>query len=515
MKTMNIFISLAMLSVLVLKIDAQDVEPGEAAAISTGVLLGTQAIQALSTNSKLTVVVERYKDTHPIPGLDEDEALKLPVEERRTPPFRLGKAAAVRRLMDAEAGGFSLAAASTTQSNLAPEMKRIIGIGAAAKKQADRFRNKSGYADLVADYDAIVGAVNSVGQLWNRYDSHISRLEGQTVVTSADIQSAKKELNDLRKKLESMDQLRFGSSTLGYFKMRIRAIYNGEISATPGLTVDLSALDEAVKRAKAETTYAEQVADILVAMASVNAAIKAQASYDAATHDPYFDDLDRIVEDEFLSPIIPSDLQAGTGVLTVEEALRLSPKENIFGLADAVVAAINVIYSSVLSTPNLGPLKSEMTQGLLAQNAQLDEVLETRRNRDRWELMNVVKSKGRLGDHSAIVYLDNAVTPVLKEAEFNPSEFIEATGLMYERAFALTSGLFGLPDGETTAGLNLYEVRRRIHKAGSNERSLVSEIVAAADELTKLDAEVTDDSATPAQVKARLSELGAAIKALE
>src|SRR5207248_5661720 len=74
--------------------------------------------------------------------------------------------------------------------------------------------------------------------------------------------------------------------------------------------------------------------------------------------------------------------------------------------------------------------------------------------------------------HDAVIYLENAATPILKSSKFDPSKFIQAYGDMYRLAFYAAADALGLPppkgaDSGVGGGTTAFADDQRVKDAES------------------------------------------------
>lgn len=158
--------------------------------------------------------------------------------------------------------------------------------------------------------------------------------------------------------------------------------------------------------------------------------------------------------------------------LTKRGDFNLSWSEELNGIqrvAGIPIEIASLSFTGVSISANFGPIANEVVQGLFTENDFIDRIVT---DKTRWTRFNYAYSSGGAGDHNAIVYMDNMLTPIMKSARFDPSQFIAANAQIYERAAEVLSDVVGVPlakDAAATDGglesLNLLGLKSRKQKA--------------------------------------------------
>jgi len=135
------------------------------------------------------------------------------------------------------------------------------------------------------------------------------------------------------------------------------------------------------------------------------------------------------------------------GTTISQKLARISPVEST---GDAL-ADIRLSYPALSASFNLGPVTNEAIQQLFSKGDIVGASLKNDHwwgrlwNYENWERVNHAKSRAGTGNHNSIIYMENMLTPVLKSSSFDPSEFIAANGIAFQRAFDVAAELYGVP----------------------------------------------------------------------
>jgi len=480
-KVVTLFVAVALLVSPVARAGIGDEAAGGAVA-SLGILLGTEAYKALSTRSAISVVVEQYQDTRPIAELAGEN---LPVEKRRTVPFTLGKPAALAKLREGTGQEFSLVTAVRIRNAAAPYMEMIQKANVAAA--SNPIPKAAGFMEASEEVDYLGKLSTEILEAWKAYAGTVDGMVGDGVALETELDRAKSQLEALREQLKRVEKYKLSDALVEYlmtivFTIDPEFIGSAEVQELFGeARVDLRKLP----------SMPEQVARIGELLSAIPEAFK---------------DVAAAMRKAMPQLGIPGDSSGSPNADQKQLA-------DILSLSVAGPAALTVTYVNVGTSMNFGPIRNEVTQVLLSGNAQLDEVLEHADDKSRWRLMNYVKSKGGLGNHTAVVYLDNTATPVLKEATFDPSGFIEAYGLAYETAMDSAFGLFALPEALPTGGdtNNLYRLDQSVNKARAATRAYVNQLAAAATKLKGFHTDLGAANLTPADAKTQMTGLATSL----
>lgn len=128
--------------------------------------------------------------------------------------------------------------------------------------------------------------------------------------------------------------------------------------------------------------------------------------------------------------------------------------------------------ATVTHSLNVGPLVQEGIQTLLAQSKAIDIVMDPQ-NEKRWVKVNKVHSYYGAGNSNTIIYFENLAVPILKQATYNPNNFIVANKVAFEKAFNTAADLVGLPSSKAGTGAdtrNIWVVRANLANAEQMKR---------------------------------------------
>jgi hypothetical protein len=193
---------------------------------------------------------------------------------------------------------------------------------------------------------------------------------------------------------------------------------------------------------------------------------------------------------------------------------------------------LRLTYVGVAIGANLGPLVNETFQSVFSKGQLIDSILQE----EKWKQVNYAYSKSHAGDHNAIIYFDNILTPVLKSATFDPSQFIAANAQLHRRVSGAMAEVFGVPLAPGSASpnalpeLNLFATKARKLNADKAAGQHREALLATLKELINLNETIqqqanssewkgSDDAAKKAvateQLKSAKSKLDALIATLQ
>lgn len=133
-------------------------------------------------------------------------------------------------------------------------------------------------------------------------------------------------------------------------------------------------------------------------------------------------------------------------------------------------SAQSATYAGFPTSANFGPIANEVMQGVFAQSRMIDEITS---HNDRWTRFNYVTSWGGAGNQNVVVYFENSLTPILKSATFDPSQFLAANAQVFKKATDVLGDVYGVPisgvssNTSASASLNLYSTKARKAAADS------------------------------------------------
>lgn len=429
-----------------------DVEEGAAASLAALAITGL--VTEATTRSSLEVTVEMFRET-----------------EGGNPPFVVNKPSALyRSVRDSSNALLSAAQASHVYSQLGPRMENIKAI-------ADRVQAHTGTlkgiaargAELdavIADLERLSGQQLSAYTCWEAYKKTYEQMRETGSFSTADRERLQTQLEELKSKL-AFSNFVYSPQSVDYLTTGVQYDYAEEyenklrerdpnakttdIEAKTMATAEYKGFAKAWQEARAATDGLEQVAIMLEAVRDALRAVPT-LSEEAATR---LSQAGITLSPEALLEFPTRD--------DIRAALLATNGALIIEAASACKDTLRTLNSGVATSVNTGPLVNEMTQAILAQSKFLDEITDPR-NEAKWAPFNEAKTSGRLGNHNAVIYMDNAATPVLKKATFDPSAFIRAHGEMYIRAFKTSAALFGVP-GDLPAGTasasNVFTLRAK------------------------------------------------------
>lgn len=394
--------------------------------------------------------------------------LEVRVEVFRQPdgkPFRLGHPTALQQIAN---GGIAPATALIdTRLACTPYMQAIsrqtntlIDARTKLENTLNRFEKPvPSLTQIVAELDTQIQAGNAVLAAWKTFSIACDSLGRGTELGSGPQLAAQAALDRVRGPLEtlatihsaadrplSIDLIQLSRGKIGDLildsvpsatrEMKTAASMKFVATATaPGIPADCAHQREVLRRGYYD------------AVASLEAATN-QKIDEVALYQPTADLLDAIC------------LTTGPATMAAAEEQR-----------NAGRSALQIVLRTFLTAVNLGPISNELIQQLLAQSKAIDVVTDPK-NKRSWERFAVAQSRAVMGDENAVVYLEDAATPVLKSATFDPSKFIEANAKMFQVAFTSATNLVGLPQpGDAPTDTNLFDLKKKKRESQSQLKS--------------------------------------------
>jgi len=470
----------------------------------TGVaaVAGPFGVQAVARSS-LDVTVEVFRETANIETWDANGRSSV---KPGTAPFTLTAPVALKRQLSnlledptrsLSAPAMAAAAASllTARASLQARADGFATIAANLKAAAagspagpfDHVRTEAlsreqAFLELIAGID--------------RYRATVALALADAVFTTGELDKASNQLLAVR--LSAQDTARdFSNLWAGYFSAKANVIFNQLECST---------------RAQARGSAAFANSEVALKRDRPADETRAQATQRYAWH--YTELLRRLTEKNriFVDEVDPGDtphdvtvtpqaIAAAKSNLTellrmigfqgTKEELFAPDRENEFKLiwdasfvdrlvATALDRTVRATFVGVSNGANFGAIANEVIQGVLAENQFSDRITS---EPDRWTIFNKVSSRGSAGNHNAIVYFDNMLTPILKSATFDPSQLLLANAQIYKRAISIVAQVYGPPtaadvaSGGADASLNLMNLEARNRSATEAESRKRTELL--------------------------------------
>lgn len=508
---------------------ARAVITGGEAALITGAaaaasLLVPATAQAL-TKSEVHVDVEVFRETIPLSqptNMTMQLWMTLSPEQRRSDPFKLGGETALQRMMHdgAASDAMTPAKALLVADNLSVsqgEFERMIGQLKSALLRFDGWIKTAGIGAkldgiqaVTNDFTRRLAAATVAMQAIKDFRDSVRTNHPVNVALSSNL------LETVRKDLHEFPR-GYPQEAIELFHVWVRPLFRGSIAGasrgTNILALDdsnagkknvknikeaINACFEGTPGAAPDHQMAHDLAESLRLLREMDAndgmAVVAGYKISFQTEDLRKDVDELLSAFGFLATSKQLQSIEGEGAfLTVWTDVFL-PK-NTEARADD---ALRLSFVGVSSGANFGPIANEAFQGIFARSKLIDTIVgkDSMSDPNRWTRFNYAESISHAGDHNAIIYLDNTLTPMLKNASFDPSQFIAANAQLYKRAASVMTEVFGLPisgqSGAGTAsssrGLNLYEVKARKKNADdavSAQRALLRETLQALIDLNR------------------------------
>jgi hypothetical protein len=148
--------------------------------------------------------------------------------------------------------------------------------------------------------------------------------------------------------------------------------------------------------------------------------------------------------------------------------------------ADVANDLLTATYVGVTISSSFGPITSDVVQGVFSPSF-IDKVAS---NPKAWKKWNQALSDSHEGDHNAVIYMDNMLTPILKDARFDPSNFIAANAEAYKKAFSIVASVYGVPAPGATGSSADYNLLNSDAREKNAADALTSQKTAADKALT-------------------------------
>jgi hypothetical protein len=411
-------------------------EIGLAAGAAGATLVGPAVVQAL-TKSEIEVTVEAAEGSIKLEGaLSLQRAISAAkTEERLTAQKAIlisddlyPKIAEFERLQ----GRFKV---------FAERLYRLAAKSEAYRAVADNMRSKGERAGALA-------------RLIQDYRQAVETAVADNALSASEAEQLSVLLAKLRSRLRNVTT---APATADYFSARLASIM--AIANLPAL------------KANPEGTAALGIDPVLKIATEISEALSpasvANALKDEQTKKQFYADLKELLFTFGFQIEDPAQLQGQTQ-MQIYKVLTTSSADIELKSQAADSLAITFSYTGVPVGSNFGPLLNEAFQTLFSTSEGIDTVLT-----NKWHLCNFASSKSHAGDHNAIIYFDNTLTPILKNATFDPSQFIAANAQLYKRALSSLTDVLGVPTSGTDASsglgsLNTFNLSARAANATSS-----------------------------------------------
>jgi|GEM_PF-4794068 len=193
-----------------------------------------------------------------------------------------------------------------------------------------------------------------------------------------------------------------------------------------------------------------------------------------------------VLKKEELSSLIPSKPGIPAPTEQVELAMRKgSVVSNSFATSRK---AYELTFTTFAVDFNLGSIRNEAMQVLLTSDATR-HLLDDENDKKRWRTFSYAKSRGAVGNHDTIIYLENMGLPILKSSAFDPTKFQVANGRMFRKVFSAVADIYALPkssvagqdDKPTPVGsINLKSIRDARAQSRKQAAANMQKIITAA-----------------------------------
>lgn len=472
---------------------------------------GPLAVQ-LVTGAKVDVDVDVYRETYPL-VLPFNASQTNSPDHYRTEPFRWEGSPALNRMMitandpvaTPTVENISTAAAKLAQH--LPELRKAVS---SRQALADQFAAFHAPADtplgqLAAELQALADPLSSLAGLVGNFEQDFQAALAGGTFSDEQLKTFANRLLAIRLQTElSPAQADYSPNYAQFFAVTL----HGVIAATADQG---SVLEKAVKipgepldanygmAAPGQTQRAAVVHLLWNAIGRVRNLDANGGKF--PTQDGKFRqfspaqvDLLKQQLDQFMQKFGYPGLVATAICQTEADYLKLITQTptSIDGAALLATAATQNIktatFTGLTTSANFGPIANEVMQSVFAQSRMIDEITA---HADRWQRFNYVSSWGGAGNQNVVVYFENALTPVLKSATFDPSQFLAANAQIYQHAMDSLAAVYGVPTSGATstnalASLNLSSIKARKTTADNARTATRQQMLAALKSLLDL-----------------------------
>ena len=445
-----------------------------AGATAGSMIIPPVAAQAL-TYSVIDVKVEAYTESLPLdrdPKMRLDQWLNLPLNHRRSASFALGGPSALHRtLQQAKSEAADEAVLTTARALLVAD--RIVLAGrqfqdiaqdtSAAKKQINVLENAS-LQPIENDFAVLHQAATSVVAAIRSYVNFTKQAMSDDIMSEAELSIARERLLRLRLVLVDFPR-KYSANTADLFISQLKAIFVPSSNGPIKLGADekpISAILDVPKNGTPE----ERMSATVAAALKVTSALSTQQPLlsQVGSNKVDISKIKPAVTKLFEAFGVPVALLHGDPEIPSRSIAEiLPPYTRQIDYGPQAEKALSNTYVGLTIGANLGPLVNEAFQSVFSKGHLIDSILQE----DKWRQINHAYSKSHAGDHNAIIYFDNILTPILKSATFDPSQFIAANAQLHRRVSAAMTEVFRVPQapGSTSSSaasdLNLFATKAR------------------------------------------------------
>jgi hypothetical protein len=461
-----------LLAAAVTLLEAQPVralDPVTGSLIAVGAYVGTGMASQATTYSRVNVKVEVFRDS-------------IPIGKATTPigPFTLNQPLAISGALappdDAAPTLDGLVKTSRRVASLMPHFSTAVqGLKDAAAHAADIAQKDTGNGK--AAWQALADQTNAVVKAGADATAAIDAFRDAISETLKQKKVSPQDLSDLK---YLRDRMR---AAILAFRDRLAVppepVISSVESSLDALIASLPAASQDTINKDAPRTanaVVDELPRIVLRSARVVQAIdKSDQAADAKKQNTAFvvkrlNDLGVDVKAE--------DLMKYTSLSAVRRDLP-----HIFLVQEAADVANDLLtatYVGVTISSSFGPITSDVVQGVFSPSF-IDKVAS---NPKAWKKWNQALSDSHEGDHNAVIYMDNMLTPILKDARFDPSNFIAANAEAYKKAFSIVASVYGVPAPGATGSSADYNLLNSDAREKNAADALTSQKTAADKALT-------------------------------
>jgi hypothetical protein len=422
-----------LLAAAVTLLEAQPVralDPVTGSLIAVGAYVGTGMASQATTYSRVNVKVEVFRDS-------------IPISKATNPigPFTLDHPLAISGVLaPPDDAAPTLNGFITTAQQVAALMPHfsaaVRGLNesaasAAALGKLDGGEGKAAWQSLADQTNSIAKAGTDAITAINKFRDRVAATRKQSRITAQD-------LADLK---DSRDRMR---AAILAFRDRLAAPPDDAMNAAfSGLQSAMGPLDAATKDAIDKDVPLAGIHDLnaLPQLVLRGARILREINASALPADVKKQNNDYLLQNlnSVGVNLKAEDLVKYTSLADVRQDLsQVFLFKEAAALADHLLSAT---YVGVTISSSFGPITSDVVQGVFSPSF-IDQVAS---NPKAWKKWNQALSDSHEGDHNAVIYMDNMLTPILKDARFDPSNFIAANAEAYKKAFGIVAGVYGVP----------------------------------------------------------------------
>lgn len=451
-------------------------EVATVAGVGAALIAVPPVVAQAMTYSKIDVKVEAYTETLPInrPPANTKMEWNASPDQTRNHPFKLGGPSALHALMKraAESQELTPSTAILIAEQLAPAVGEFNRFAADCDKARSQLTSNPMLKVVWKDFDDRHRAATNIADTIVYYRSQVTEAMKDLNMDKAELSRAQENLRLLRLRLTNFPRT-FATNTADLFYSQIRSVFSE--SAGKKLPENPSAQhNEAItslvnslsppEGVSPETRMAAVVAKVFVKLKDFEDSGKRHVVANASNIELDIGTLQGRLPALLSSFGFTVELGQLTS-LTSEDVVKATLPDVWLQLAGGIKAdqTLQITFVGVTTGANLGPLVNEAFQGIFSKSKLIDSILRE----DRWRQINFAYSKSRAGDHNAIVYFDDILTPILKSATFDPSQIIAANGQLHRRVTGAMAEVFGIPvtGAHESSGalpeLNLYGMKAR------------------------------------------------------